>query len=205
MGEKSMQLYKQTTRYTCAASSLAMVINHFKPDYKLSIENEFDIWHKTATLPTRGSSIYALAIYAHEKGVPLQIVVGEHEYKFPGYKFKAYKKKEIEIANYSSELFYKKAAELKINIEEREFTLEAVKDYLKSGKVVLLRLIIGILRGSKENKRNSHYVPVYSYKDGKFKIMDPRNGPLEVDEDVMLDAFEKVSEVKRDHRMIVFG
>jgi hypothetical protein len=205
LGEMRMQLYKQTTRYTCAAASLAMIINHFKPDFKLNIENEFDIWHKTATLPTRGSSIYAIAIYAHEKGVPLKVLVGEHEYKFPGYKFKAYKKKEIEIANFSSELFFKRAVELGVSVEEREFTLEAVKDSLKKGKILLLRLIIGIVRGSKENKRNSHYLPVYGFKDDKFLVMDPRNGPLEVKEDVMKEAFEKVSEVKRDHRMIVFG
>ena len=200
-----MQQYKQMTKYTCAAASLAMIINHFKPDFKLNIENEFDIWHKTAALPTRGSSIYALAIYAHEKGIPLKIIVGEHEYKFPGYKFKAYKKKEIEIANFSSELFYNKAKELGITVEEREFGLDAVKNNLKSGKVLLLRLIIGLLRGSKENKRNSHYVPVYGMKGDKFLVMDPKAGPLEVEEADMTEAFEKVSEVKRDHRMIVFG
>jgi ABC-type bacteriocin/lantibiotic exporter with double-glycine peptidase domain len=200
-----MQLYKQTTKYTCAAASLAMIINHFRPDYKLDIENEFDIWHKTATLPTRGSSIYGLAIYANEWRVPLSVIVGTHEYKFPGYKFKAYKKKEIEIANFSSERFYKKAILIGIPIEEREFTLEFVKDLLKQGKVLLLRLIVGVIRQSKENKRSSHYIPVYGYADGKFKVMDPRKGPIEVSEDVVKEAFDKVEEVKRDHRMIVFG
>ncbi|MBU2561092.1 MAG: peptidase C39 family protein [Nanoarchaeota archaeon] len=200
-----MQLYKQTTKYTCAASSLAMVINHFKPGFLLNIDNEFDIWHKTAALPTRGSSIYALAIYAHQKGVPLKVVVGEHDYKFPGYKFKSYKKKEIEIADFSSQLFYKHAKDLGIVIEEKEFTLDDVKAALKEGKIVLLRLIAGIVRDTKENKRNSHYIPVYDYKDGVFKIMDPKKGSLEVGEATVQEAFEKVSEVKRDHRMIVFG
>ncbi len=200
-----MQFYKQTTKYTCAAASLAMIINHFKQDFKPSIEKEFEIWHRTATLPTRGSSIYALAIYAHEFGVPLKVVVGEHEYKFPGYKFKAYKKKEIEVANFSSELFYKKAQQLGIDIEEKEFDINEVKKQIKAGKVLLLRLIIGIVRGSKENKRNPHYVPVYGYKDGKFLVMDPRLGPTELDEPVFDEAFDKVGEIKRDHRMIVFG
>ncbi|MBN1544034.1 peptidase C39 family protein [Candidatus Woesearchaeota archaeon] len=200
-----MQLYKQTTKYTCAASSLAMIINHFRPDFLLNIDNEFDIWHKTAALPTRGSSIYALAIYAHQKGVPLKVVVGEHEYKFPGYKFKAYKKKEIEIANFSSQLFYRHAKDRGIVIEENEFTLEDVKSALKDGNVVLLRLIAGIVRDTKENKRNSHYLPVYGYRQGVFSIMDPKKGQLAVSEAVVHEAFEKVSEVKRDHRMIVFG
>jgi len=204
MGEQ-MQFYKQTTKYTCAAASLAMIINHFKPEFKLSVDNEFDIWHKTATLPTRGSSIYALANYAHEQGIPLKIVVGEHEYKFPGYKFKAYKKKEIEIANFMSETFYKDAMMRGIKIDEQEFDLEEVKRLLQSGKIVLLRLIVGILRDTKENKRNSHYLPVCTYNNGKFIVMDPRRGQLEFDEALVREAFDKVSEVKRDHRMIVFG
>jgi hypothetical protein len=203
--EWEMQFYKQTTKYTCAAASLAMIINHFSPDYKLDIEHEFDIWHKTATLPTRGCSIYGLALYANEWRIPLKVVVGSHEYKFPGYKFKAYKKKEIEIANFSSERFYKRAILAGIPIDEREFTLEYVKDLLKQGKVLLLRLIVGVIRNSKENRRSSHYIPVYGYADGKFRIMDPRKGTLEVDEAVVKEAFDKVEEVKRDHRMIVFG
>ncbi|MBW2968400.1 peptidase C39 family protein, partial [Candidatus Woesearchaeota archaeon] len=151
-----MKPYIQTTKYTCASASLAMIINHFRDSFLLNAENEFDIWQKTATLPTRGSSIYGLASYAHGQGIPLKVVVGTHEYKFPGYKFKSYKKQEILIANFSSELFYKKAKESDIRIEERSFSLDEVKDELKAGKVLLLRLVIGIIRTTKLNRRNPH-------------------------------------------------
>ena len=200
-----MQLYNQTTKYTCAAASLAMVINHFKPDFRLNINNEFDIWQKTVALPTRGSSIYALAAYAHKQGVPVRVIVGMHNYKFPGYKFKAYKKKEIDIANFSSELFYTKAKKLGINIEEREFTIEEVKRTLEQGKILLLRLIIGVIRGSKANRRNPHYLLIYKYEHGRFLIMDPKKGPLNVEETIVKEAFDKVTDIKRDHRMIIFG
>ena len=200
-----MQLYNQTTKYTCAASSLAMVINHFKPEFKLNIANEFDIWQKTAALPARGSSIYALATYAHKLGVPLKVVVGKREYKFPGYKFKAYKKKEIDIANVSSELFYTNAKKLGIDVDEREFTFEEVKKRLKEGKILLLRLIIGVIRRSKENKRNPHYMLVYKYENGTFLIMDPKKGRLKIDENIVEQAFDKVTDIRRDHRMIIFG
>ncbi len=200
-----MQLYNQTTKYTCAAASLAMIINHYKPGFRLNIDNEFDIWQKTAALPTRGSSIYALAIYAHERGVPLKVFVGKHEYKFPGYKFKAYKKKEIDVANFSSEMFYHKAKKLGIDIDEREFSIEDVKRSLKKGKIILLRLIIGVVRKSKANRRNPHYMLVYRYEKGNFLIMDPKNGPLNVDEKIVEEAFNKVTDIKRDNRMIVFG
>ncbi|NQU79641.1 peptidase C39 family protein [Candidatus Woesearchaeota archaeon] len=200
-----MQPYRQTTRYTCAAASLAMIINHFKKDFKLNAENEFDIWHKTATLPTRGSSIYALAIYAHQHNIPLKVIVGEHEYKFPDYKFKSYKKKEIEIANFSSQLFYSQTKELNLDIDERDFTIDDVKSALQQGKIVMLRLITGIIRGSKNNKRNPHYLPIYGYKEGIFNIMDPRRGDTIVSEHIVQEAFNKVKDVKRDHRMIIFG
>lgn len=200
-----MKLYKQTTVYTCAAASLSMIINHFKPDFEMSMENEFDIWHKSAALPTKGSSIYALASYANKKGVSVTVLVGEKDYKFPGYKFKAYKKKEIEIAAQSTQFYYEKAEGSGITIEERDFKLEEVKNLLAQGKVLLLRLIIGIVRDTKENKRNPHYLPVYGFEDGKFLIMDPRKGKLAVDESIVQEAFDKVVDVKRDHRMIVFG
>ena len=200
-----MQLYRQTTKYTCAAASLAMVINHFEPDFLLNIDNEFDIWQKTACLPAKGSSIYALAIYAHRFRIPLKVIVGKHEYKFPGYEAKAYKKKEMDIANFSSELFFTRAKKMGIKIEEREFTFEEVKEQLKDGKILLLRLIIGIVRGSKANRRNPHYMLVQSYEDSKFMIMDPRMGPLKVEEKTVKEAFDRINDIKRDHRMIVFG
>ena len=200
-----MQPYKQTTRYTCAAAALASAINHLNKDFLLNVENEFDIWHRTATLPTRGSSIYALAIYAYEKGIPVKVVVGEHEYKFPGYKFKAYKKKEIEIANFSSQMFYIKAKNMGISVEERSFDLEEIKEILKENKVVLLRLIVGIVRGSDKNKRNPHYLPIFSYENNTFSLSDPQRGLLKIKEEVIKEAFEKVDDINRDNRMIILG
>ncbi len=200
-----MQHYKQTTKYTCAAASLAMVLNHFKPEFNLSPENEFDIWHKSAALPALGSSIYGLALYATSHGVPAFVVVGEKGYKFPGYKFKAYKKVEVETAAKSTAVYLDKALSVGMTVEERDFDLKEVKNLLAQGKVLMLRLIVGIVRSSKDNKRNSHYMPVFGYAEGKFDVMDPRTGKLSVDEVVLQEAFDKVVEVKRDHRMIVFG
>lgn len=200
-----MQLYNQSTKYTCAAASLAMIINHFDKDFMLNVENEFDIWRSSVTLPTRGSCIFGLALYAHKHNIPLKVIVGEHEYKFPGYKFKSYKKKEISIAHFVSELFYNKAKEEEISIEEREFDLEEVKTVLKTGKIILLRLVVGIIRETKTNKRNPHYLPVIGYEKGKYKVMDPRRGELEVDETIMQEAFDKVKAIRRDNRMIIFG
>lgn len=200
-----MQHYKQTTKYTCAAVSLAMIVNHFKPEFELNQENEFDIWHKSAALPVLGSSIYGLALYANQQGIPAMIVVGEKEFKFPGYKFKAYKKAEVDIAARSTKYYLDKVERAGMLVEQREFTLKEVKNLLAQEKILLLRLVIGIVRGTKDNKRNPHYLPVFGYKDGKFNLVDPRMGKLSVDEAVVQEAFDKIIELKRDHRMIVFG
>lgn len=201
----SMKPYTQSTKFTCAASSLAMIINHFNPRFPLSEESEFDIWQKSAALPLRGSSLFGLALYAHDQGLPVRLVVGEKKFKFPGYRFKAYKKKEVELAHKSSQFFLKKLKKSKVPIEERDFDLEEVKSLLEKDKVLLMRVIIGILRQSDENKRTSHYIPVTSYKNNHFEIFDPRHGKKLVPEMIFQQSFNKIKEVKRDNRMIILG
>lgn len=200
-----MKHYKQTTIYTCAAASLMSVLHHFNKDFELSKANEFRIWESSAVLPTRGSSLYALGLYAHKQNITTKIIVEEPEYKFPGYRFKSYKKKEIDIADFHSELYYNRAKEQGIDIEERNFTLDEVKSLLKRNKVLLLRVIIGLLRDTKVNKRNPHYIPVYKYEKGEFHIIDPRRGPVKIKEKEFEAAFNAVKECHRDNRMIVFG
>ncbi len=200
-----MKPYKQTTKFTCAAAGLAMIINHFNPAFKLDQENEFDIWQRSAALPLRGSSIFGLALYAHEEGIPLKVIVGEPRFKFPGYRFKAYKKKEVELATLSSDFFLKKLKRAKVSVEKRDFDLKEVKQHLKQGKILLLRLIVGVIRRSKDNKRTSHYIPVVAFNNKQFELFDPQNGRLIVQEKIFKEAFEKVKDVKRDNRMILFG
>lgn len=200
-----MELYQQTTPYTCAAASLMMALQHFKSTFPLTRENEFEVWHQSATLPTRGSSIYGLALVAYREGVPVCIYAEEPEYKFPGYRFKAYKKKEIEVADFSSRLLYEKAKKNGIPIAENDFTINDVNKFLAQKKVVLLRVIIGVLRATKVNKRNPHYIPIFSYENSQYTIMDPQYGKRFVSEEKLKEAFAAVKDCKRDHRMLVIG
>ena len=200
-----MQHYKQSTKYTCAAASLAMIINHFNPKFLLNQENEFDIWQRSAALPLRGSSLFGLALYAHEQNIPCKVIVGEKKFKFPGYRFKAYKKKEVEVAQTSSQLFLQKLKRSKVNIEERVFGLKEVQTLLKDKKILLMRVIIGILRESSENKRTSHYIPITGYNAGHYEIIDPQHGKRLVPKAIFEESFNKIKEVKRDNRMIVLG
>jgi len=181
------------------------ILNHFKPAFELSKKNEFRIWEQSAVLPTRGSSLYALALFTKKQGIPVKIVVEESDYKFPGYRFKSYKKKEIDVANFHSELYFNRAKESKIEVEERNFDIKEVKALLKRKKILLLRIIIGLVRGTKVNKRNPHYIPVYKYEDGFFYILDPRRGNIKIQEELFKEAFEAVHNCRRDNRMLVFG
>ncbi len=178
------------------------VINHFKPDFKLTRETEFIIWQGTANLPVRASSIYGLALFAKEHGLEPSIVLGEKEYEYPDYRFKGYKKKEIDEAKFSSKLYHKKAMSLKIPVEEREFEFKEVKALVKKGQVLMLRINEGTLR---QTGSTSKYVVVYELKDKEFGVMDPKQGLVKVNEELLKEAFESLeSKKKRDHRMIMF-
>ncbi len=196
-----MQTYIQTTEYTTAACSLMLAINHLDESFEVCKDNEFKIWMSSANLPTRACSIYGLACFAKKQGLDPKIVLGEKEYEYPDYRFKGYTKKEIDEAKFSSKIYHKRARDMDIPIEEREFDLDEVKDNLRDGHTILLRVNAGALRDSGSV---SNYVAVYSYKN-KFSMVDPVQGKISVGEDKLQEAFETlVSKKKRDHRMIIF-
>ena len=199
-----MEFYRQTSQYTGAASSFLMAMHQLKPEsFPLDREQEFRLWMRTANLPTRSSSIYGLALVAKEEGVPVKLVVGEKEYDYPDYRFKRYRKVEVDEAKYSSKLYAKRARANNIRIEEREFELAEVRELLKEGKLIILRVNAGIFR---ERSATSKYVVVEGFEKGQYIVMDPEQGEMRVDDNVMQEAFDTlVTKKKRDHRMIVLG
>ncbi len=199
---KGMEAYKQTTKYTSAASSLLMILNHYgKLD--LTKENEYKIWQNSAQLPTRVSSIFALAVIAENLGIKTSIVVGNTKFEYPNYRFKRYRLKDIEQARFTSSIFLKKAKEKRIPIKTRDFDLEEVKQHIKEGKILMLRINVGKLRNKKVT---CNYVVVYGYSNNKFLIMDARNGKMIIREEDMREALETVTtKGKRDRRMVIFG
>ena len=201
-----MQEYLRTTEFTTAASSLMVVINHFKPDFKLSKESEFLIWRHTATLPIRASSLYGLAVFAKKQGLEPLIILQDKDYDYPNYRFKGYRKKEVEAAKYSSKLYYNEAKKLKIMIEERDFEFKEARELVKKGKVLMLRINEGALRA---RKSTSKYVVVFGYdKDKKeFSVMDAKQGKgiVKVSDALLQEAFDTLAtKKKRGNEMMVF-
>ncbi len=198
-----MKLYKQTTEYTCAASSLLMIINHFKPEFKLTRENEFLIWLKTCNLPTRAPSIYGMAVFAKKMGLNPKIVLEEKEYDYPDYRFSGYTKREIDDAKYMSKLHAKTAEKNNIKVEQRDITLEELKTLMHEGKILLLRVNAGIFR---DTKSTSKYLVFHKIPDtSKFTVLDPGKSTLEITEKMLEEALETLhTKKKRDHRVIIF-
>lgn len=197
-----MEFYRQTSQYTGAAAALLMALHAKSPDeWPLEREIEFSIWTQSANLPTRSSSIYALALIAREAGLSTHVVVGEKEYDYPDYRFKRYKKVEIDEAKYTSKLYAKRAREQSIPLEEREFTLKEVKEHLDNNAMLLLRVNAGIFR---DEKATSKYVLVRAHEEGHYVIMDPDQGEMRVSDEDMQEAFDTlVTKKKRDHRMVI--
>lgn len=199
-----MQFYQQTTDATHAAASLMLMLNHFKGGkFEISKENEFHIWHRTATLPTKVSNIFALAMLAKKEKLKVSLIVGDIDYRFSNDGEKKFTKKEIYQAKYMNNLFYQKAKQ-KMKIEQRVFKFQEVKDWIKNGKILLLRLNIGILDGT--NNHLTKYFLVHGYGNDLFLINDTREGEnLRVKEGIFKEAFETVkSKCKKDNQVIIF-
>ena len=126
--------YFQSTPFTCAASSLLTILHHFNPEISLTKEKEFEIWRDTANLPTRGSSIYALANYAKKKGLKPQVIVEEKKYSFPDYRFYRYTKKDIEHASLNEEYHLKESYNKNLEVLEKKYRLKRLKKTLKKTK-----------------------------------------------------------------------
>ncbi len=199
-----MQPYYQTTSFTTASSSLLTILHYLNPEISFNREKEFDIWKKTVNLPTRASSIFALAIYAKNEGFPPIVIVENKGYSFPDYRFYRYTKKDIEEAAYSSSLHLKEAEKEEISIKEMDLSLKYIKEQLEKGKIFLLRINAKPIRSVKRN--SSNYIVVHGFKGGFFNIVDPAFGALSIPEDVMKESFESLETKKfRDHRALIFS
>ncbi|MCA9478193.1 MAG: peptidase C39 family protein [Nanoarchaeota archaeon] len=202
-GEKVLESYKQTTNYTGAASALLSIL-HFFQETEFTRENELDIWLKSVILPTRASSVFGIAIYAKEKGLQPKIILEDAHYTYPDYRFKRYTKKQIELAEIIANRYRREAEEKGILIVERDFDVNYVDSLLQKGKILLVRVNAGRLRGTKST---SKYIVVYkkSIEKGKYFIIDPRRRRKKVTREQLEESLEELkTKKKREKCMIVF-
>ena len=198
-----MNTYTQTTPFTTAASSLLTILTTLNPDIKPTKEKEFDIWRKTVNLPTRASSIFALATYAKKHGLNPKVIVAKKGYDFPDYRFYRYKKEDIEQAAFSELQHLKEAEENGVEIDEKNINFSDIKNKISKCKILLLRLNTKPIRNEKRN--TSNFIVVAGYKKEYFEIFDPTLGGLSIPESILKEAFETLDTKKfRDQRLIEF-
>ncbi len=196
--------YFATTAYTTVASA-ALTITHFlKPEIELNQIEEFRIWQQTTILPTRASSIFAIAKYALEKGCKVKAVVAKIEYEFPDYRFYRYSKTDVDNATLSARLLFDQAEIAGVPIEIKLFELSDVNKELAEGNIILLRLNVKVLRGLKRN--SSNYVIVDKFDGENYSIIDTGDSAKTVSKEVIQECFDTLESKKhRDHRMLIFS
>lgn len=198
-----MSPYIRTTDFTTAAASLLTTMKMLNPSIHYSREKEFEIWHQTAVLPTRASSIYGLALYAKREGFSPKVIVENKEYTFPDYRFYKYTKTEIDHAKFSSNIFLQKALDAGIVVEERDICFEELIKQLKNNQILLLRINTKPIRHSKRN--STKFIVVHGFDGKYFRIVDPALGGLSIPKEVLKESFESLETKKhKDHRMIIF-
>ena len=188
-----MNPHLQSTSYTTAAASLLNILHYLNPEIHLTKEKEFHIWHSTTNLPTRASSIYALALYAQQHhNITPKIIVEKKQYDFPDYRFYRYTKEDIEHAAFSSNNHMKKA-EKTIQIEEKTINFNDIKELLNNN-ILLLRLNTKPIRNEKRN--TSNYIAILEYSNNQFKIIDPKIGKLDISHEILKESFESLETKK---------
>ncbi len=189
-------VYLKTTPYTTAATSLMNVFNKKIEGYKATQQEEFSIWQRSVALPTRASSIFGLALIAKEKGLNPTIYAEGDEFDFPDYRFHRYKKSDIEFAQISSDLYKQECLKKKIPINIEDISFEKIKELLKTNYLIV-RINTKFIRDLKRN--NSNYLLFEKYENNVFRIIDPKQGELDVDEKTALQSY--ISLETKKHRL----
>lgn len=190
-----MKPYLQSTEYTTAAASLVYVLQlhgHISNSWV-----ELDIWHHSALLPTRASSVYGLALYAKQKGLTPTIIVQKQQYSFPDYRFFRYKKTDIDIAKDMQDYYRRQALQDNITIHRKKITTQLIDQY--KGHQMLVRLNPKTWRG----KKTSNFV-VLEVIDNGYQIMDPVIGLFCITKETLNVALDElVDKKKREPQLLI--
>ena len=190
-----MKPYLQSTEYTTAAASLVYVLQLHGHNGNSWVE--LDIWHHSALLPTRASSVYGLALYAKQKGLTPTVVVQKQQYSFPDYRFFRYKKTDIDIAKDMQDYYRRQALQDNITIHRKKITTELI-DQFKDHKM-LIRLNPKTWRG----KKTSNFV-VLEVIDNGYLIMDPVIGLFCITKETLNVALDElVDKKKREPQLLI--
>lgn len=198
-----MKPYIQTTQYTTGVSSFINILQLLK-EIEPTRELELSIWKQTANLPTRAPSIYSLALIAKQHNLNPKIIVGTTQFDYPDYRFYRFTKEDVELAALSEAQSIQEAKNNQIEIIHKEIQFQEIIQELQNKNALLVRLNTKTFR--EEEKRNSSsYIALTNINENKIEIIDPTQGILTLNKEVIQESFESLIEKKhRDARMIIF-
>jgi len=168
---------RKRTRFTCGPVSLMEVLRLFFPERPLDPSEEFRLWQRSATLPIRGSSIYALATVAAETGLDVNVYTEELGYRFPKHLDFGYSLEEVQWATETTARFMSDARAAGVILTEEPLTPERVVDILATAPVSMVRIDSSIL----------HDTP--SYHSSHLVAVEPRGESMVVHDSLLGSSF----------------
>ena len=170
--------YQQTTDFTCGPASLMMAIKSLKPDYKMTRQEELQIWRESTTIFMTaghgGCSPHGLALSAWRKGFNVTLHINQHDAPFLDGVRSSEKKSVIQLVH---DDFVSQIKQTKIQLKVHDLQLDELDLLLRSGKPILALISTWRLNRNK----SPHWVYVTGSDDHYVYINDP-----DIDEDVHL-------------------
>lgn len=186
-----VNLYKQTTQFTCAPSSVLMVLNYFAGT-SLTKENEIKLWKFTRAKPFKKGCELGIANALLAFGLNCRIISSQevHERETDicfKYEKIDIRKRELLLKKFFIErCILKKYIEKKgCLIEDRDPKLIDIKKIINDRKPVIL-IIDDFFINKKRNKIHCpHVVVATGYKNNMFSIKDSWFGEVLLKEHVL--------------------
>jgi len=177
-----MKPYRQTTEYTCVASSYLMVLHHFFPEaFPFDSENEMYL-HDKIKFWTGGDGEYGsypkLARHALNLGI-------EVKFQIPRINPPEFMSK-TKWGKYMDN-FWPVADEIKDNphyqLKKLDFEVNDLLREVEEGRIPIIEIVYPL-------DEYTHHVVIYGEKNGKILVADPIAGLVEYSHKDLRDAYE---------------
>lgn len=168
--ENAVPWYQQQTEFTCGPACLMMAMATLDKKYKMTIEDELDIWREATTIFMTsghgGSHPIGLALAAQKRGYVATVFINGDKPLFLDSVRNPAKK---EIMKTVDKQFHKKAKESGIKIYQRDFTQNTIEKKLQQGATILI--LISTYRF--DGKKTPHWVTITGIDQECLYVHDP--------------------------------
>ncbi len=155
--------YKQTTKLNCGPVALRMVLAYFGEDLSLEILEQ-----KTGIQERKGISTVQIATAAALSGYKTDFFSKHIYFNEENLKLEFYQK--YSDAVQQSKQVVEDAKNAGVNMEERGMSLEELLERVNEKSVPIILLDWNIVKGTRENGYQGHFVPVVGYDNENIYV-----------------------------------